>query len=60
MNKALIVSMRMNTVVKANDLIQKSRFSLTLQQQKIILYLISKIMPTDENFQLYEFSIPDF
>ena len=60
MNKAPIVSMRMNTVVKANDLIQKSRFSLTLQQQKIILYLISKIMPTDENFQLYEFSIPDF
>lgn len=37
-------------VVKANALIQKSRFSLSLQQQKIVLYLISKIQPNDEEF----------
>ena len=47
-------------VFKSNDLIQKSRFSLSLPQQKIILYLISKITPYDEDFKLYEFSIQEF
>ena len=47
-------------VVKSNDLIQKSRFDLSLQEQKIILYLISQITPYDEEFKLYEFSITDF
>ena len=47
-------------VVKANELIQKSRFDLSLQQQKIVLYLISKIKYTDEEFTEYEFSIQDF
>lgn len=51
---------RSKTVTKANDLIQKSRFDLGLQQQKIILYLISQITPYDEDFKLYEFSIPEF
>ena len=51
---------RRNKVVKANELIQKSRFNLTLQQQKVVLYLISRIKPTDEDFQEYEFSISDF
>ena len=47
-------------VKKSNDLIQKSRFDLTLQQQKIVLYLISQISPYDEDFKLYEFSISEF
>ena len=51
---------RKNTVVKANELIQKSRFSLSLQQQKVVLYLISQITPFDEDFKLYEFSIVEF
>ena len=34
-----------NVVVKSNDLITKSRFSLSLQQQRIILFMISKINP---------------
>lgn len=51
---------RSKTVTKANDLIQKSRFNLGLQQQKIILYLISQITPYDEDFKLYEFSIQEF
>lgn len=55
-----IVDPRQMFVVKANALVQKSRFSLSLQQQKIVLYLISKIQPTDEEFKQYEFSIPDF
>ena len=47
-------------VVKSNELIQKSRFSLTVQQQRIILYLISKIEYGDEDFKEYEFNIKDF
>ena len=34
-------------VVKANQLITKSRYSLSLQQQKILLYFISQIKPED-------------
>lgn len=47
-------------VVKSNELIQQSRFSLTARQQKIVLYLISKIKPEDEDFKRYLFSINDF
>lgn len=54
------LAIRDNTVTKANALIQRSRFSLTLQQQKIVLYLISQITPYDEDFKLYEFSIVEF
>ena len=47
-------------VVKANELIQQSRFSLSVQQQKIVLYLISQIQAWDDDFKLYEFNIIDF
>lgn len=53
-------SPRNKTVRKANALIQKNRFDLSLQQQKIILFLISQISPYDDNFKLYEFNIIDF
>lgn len=49
-----------NIVVKSNDLITKSRFSLSLQQQRIILYMISKINPFDLDFSELEFDIKDF
>lgn len=48
------------TVSKANDLIQKSRFSLSLQQQKVVLYLISQINADDTDFKLYDFMVADF
>ena len=51
---------RYGMVTKANDLIQKSRFKLSLQQQKIVLYLISQISPYDEDFRMIEFSISEF
>lgn len=54
------LEIRKNTVVKANELIQKSRFSLSLQQQKVLLYLISQLTPFDEDFKLYEFSVIEF
>jgi len=47
-------------VVKANDLIQKSRFNLKVQEQKILLYLISKIKPDDIELKEHTFKIQDF
>lgn len=54
------LDIRNRTVTKANELIQKSRFSLSLLQQKVVLYLISQISPYDEDFKLYQFSIQEF
>lgn len=51
---------RYNIVVKSNSLIQQSRFSLSTQQQKIILFIISQIEPYDEELKLYTFKITDF
>jgi plasmid replication initiation protein len=47
-------------VVKSNELIQRSRFNLSLQEQKIILYLISKIRPEDMDLKEHVFEIADF
>ena len=44
-------------VVKANDLIRRTRYSLTAQQQKIILFAISKIKPEDDIRTEYTFNI---
>ena len=46
-------------VVKANDLIRKTRYDLTTQQQKIVLYAISKIKPGDDINERYEFNLQD-
>lgn len=55
-----IGSDRNQLVVKDNDLIRKARYNLSVNQQKIIAYLISKIKPTDKELQKYEISIQDF
>ena len=47
-------------VVKANELIQRSRSQLTAQQYDILSYLISKIKPREEPEHLYSFSIKEF
>lgn len=48
------------TVVKANELITHTEFSLSAQQQKIILFLISRIQPGDDDFTEYDFSANEF
>ena len=53
-------SERNQLVVKDNALIQRAKYNLTVNQQKIIAYLISKIKPTDQELQKYELSIQDF
>lgn len=55
-----ILSAQSMYVVKGNDLIQKSRYSLSLMEQKAILFLISKIKPMDEAENSYTFSVKDF
>ena len=46
-------------VVKSNELIQKARYNLTVQQQKLVLFAISKIKMNDLPETLYEFSIDE-
>lgn len=46
-------------VVKANDLIRKGRYNLTSQQQKIVLFAISKIRKNDDPHQFYEIPIEE-
>lgn len=55
-----VVLQRYNIVVKANALIQNSRFSLSTQQQKILMYIISHIEPYDNEFKTVSFSTVDF
>ena len=47
-------------VAKSNELIQQSRYSMTVQQNKIMLYLISKIKPMDIGDEVYSVSVRDF
>ena len=46
-------------VCKSNELIQRGRYNLTTQQQKIVLYAISKIKKNDDPRQMYELSIEE-
>ncbi|MDE7432212.1 MAG: replication initiation protein [Lachnospiraceae bacterium] len=53
-------------VVKGNELIQKNRFELSLQEQKTVAFICSMIKPVEaeapeQSFQLeYEFNIRDY
>lgn len=55
-------------VVKSNDLIQKAKFnttqslgkSLSLLEQKVLLYLISRVKPDDDNLYEQIFDIGEF
>lgn len=47
-------------VVKGNELITKSRYGLSMEKSKILLYLISRIKPNDEASTIYTMNINDF
>lgn len=53
-------SARSNIVAKDNRLIQKSRYSLSLMENKALLYLISMIKPDDKPGRIYTFSCAEF
>ncbi len=46
-------------VAKDNHLIE-AKYRLSVSEQKLILILISKIMPEDEDFKIYRFRISEF
>lgn len=47
-------------IAKSNQMIRKSRYTLTVVEQKIILFLFSKIKPDDTEFVEYTFEIKYF
>lgn len=47
-------------VVKHNNLIQKVSYNLTATEQKLIIYIISKIKPTDKDLDKIEIKVNDF
>ena len=51
---------RNELVVKHNDLLRKSRYTLSANEQKIIIYLISKINTDDKELKEIEINILDF
>lgn len=48
------------SVYKRDDMIQRARFKLSVQEQRAVLYAISKIKPEDKAFNEYIFEIKDF
>lgn len=59
MSKTKTIMDRQQFVVKANDLIRRTRYDLTTQQQKIVLFAISKIRPEDTIHQEYEINLEE-
>lgn len=55
-----IASERTYNIVKSNILVRKSRFDLSLVEQKIILRLIQIIKPDDKKFEPYSFNLKEF
>lgn len=55
-----IYEMREYQVVKSNEIIEKVKYNLTVTEQKVLLFSISKIKPKDELNQTYAFKIKDF
>lgn len=47
-------------VYKADELVQKARYSLSLTEQRFLLYAISKIQPGHDAGQEYELNLADF
>ena len=47
-------------IYKSDDMVQKGRHKLTIQEQRCVLYAISKIKPDDTAFQEYVFDIQLF
>lgn len=51
---------RNHKVIKANELIQQRTHMLSVQEQKIILFLISQLTPEQKEFEYQTFDIIDF
>jgi len=59
-NESEIRKLRELNITKSNDLVLKTRYSLSVQEHRILLYLISKIRMNDNEFKEYDFQISEF
>lgn len=55
-----LLQLRSRKVVKSNELIQQRTHMLSIQEQKIILFLISQLKPNQKQFEYQTFDIIDF
>ena len=60
MSKNIDEKNKLYPVTKGNQLIQNSRYNLSLQQQKLVAYAISKIKPQQDHFEWLDISVQDF
>lgn len=60
LQRDLVNQERRMTVSKRNDMVQCARYRLSVQEQRAILYAISKIKPDDCAATEYSFSLRDF
>ena len=47
-------------VVKGNEIIQKARYDLNITELKAFAFILSKVKPTDEKGQYYDFCIKEY
>ena len=59
-NKMEIAIQRDYKVVKANEIIQKSRYSLNITELTAFAYIVSKIKSNDNEDTTYTFSVKDY
>ena len=55
-----LTKQRSYPAIVGNEIITKSRYTLSFQQNKILLFIISKVQPTDEPGTYYTIEISDF
>lgn len=60
MDKQELITLREYEVVKSNELIQRTRYTFTPQQQKALLYAISQLKPDQKEFEYQLFDIGEF
>ena len=60
MTKEELNMTRHNVVVKSNDFIRRSRFDLSVVEQKIILYMVSQIDQENPELKEVDLSLSDF
>lgn len=47
-------------VTKSNALIQKSRYNLTVQEQKLVAYIVAQIKPSDDDLTDYNLDVKQY
>lgn len=59
-NKLEIAKQREYSVYKANEIVQKARYDLSITELKAFAYILSKVKPNDKEREEYRFSIKEY